>query len=101
MFWESEGKDDDDEEYQDGDSEYGDSDYNSEDDCQRQNFSHFMKTTVRGKILAILASRDPSRIHHLSKCFIIFLAYIIKNDDAWNWYVQVLHDVYIPLDVSC
>lgn len=50
MFWESEGKDDDDEEYQDGDSEYGDSDYNSEDDCQRQNFSHFMKTNVRGKI---------------------------------------------------
>ena len=40
-----------------------------------------VKTTVRGKILAILASRDPSRIHHLSKCFITFLADIIKNDD--------------------
>lgn len=89
MFWESEGKDDDDEEYQDGDSEYDDSD------------SIAVKTTVRGKILAILASRDPSRIHHLSKCFIIFLADIIKNNGAWNWYVQVLHDVFIPLDVSC
>ena len=93
MFWESEGKDDDDEEYQDG--------YDVIKIVNMMIATIAVKTTVRGKILAILASRDPSRIHHLSKCFIIFLAYIIKNDDAWNWYVQVLHDVYIPLDVSC
>ena len=93
MFWESEGKDDDDEEYQDG--------YDVIKIVNTMIATIAVKTTVRGKILAILASRDPSRIHHLSKCFIIFLAYIIKNNDAWNWYVQVLHDVYIPLDVSC
>lgn len=93
MFWESEGKDDDDEEYQDG--------YDVIKIVNMMIATIAVKTTVRGKILAILASRDPSRIHHLSKCFIIFLAYIIKNNDAWNWYVQVLHDVYIPLDVSC
>ena len=93
MFWESEGKDDDDEEYQDG--------YDVIKIVNMMIATIAVKTTVRGKILAILASRDPSRIHHLSKCFIIFLADIIKNDDAWNWYVQVLHDVFIPLDVSC
>ena len=93
MFWESEGKDDDDEEYQDG--------YDVIKIVNMMIATIAVKTTVRGKILAILASRDPSRIHHLSKCFITFLAYIIKNDDPWNWYVQVLHDVYIPLDVSC
>ena len=93
MFWESEGKDDDDEEYQDG--------YDVIKIVNMMIATIAVKTTVRGKILAILASRDPSRIHHLSKCFSIFLAYIIKNNDAWNWYVQVLHDVYIPLDVSC
>ena len=93
MFWESEGKDNDDEEYQDG--------YDVIKIVNMMIATIAVKTTVRGKILAILASRDPSRIHHLSKCFIIFLAYIIKNNDAWNWYVQVLHDVYIPLDVSC
>lgn len=93
MFWESEGKDDDDEEYQDG--------YDVIKIVNMMIATIAVKTTVRGKILAILASRDPSRIHHLSKCFIIFLADIIKNNGAWNWYVQVLHDVYIPLDVSC
>ena len=29
----------------------------------------------------------------------LFLAHILKEDDVWSWYVQVLHDVYIPLDV--